>query len=224
MDKLCIGFSTLSFYGEIKKLIENIIYQEFRIPVTSTLLDTNFDKEEFKDNIDLLVLSGGEDISPTIHGDYTLKNGHYNTIRDSIDLKNLYLALKYNKLIFGICRGHQLIHASLGGKLNVDIENHPSKHLLYYPKDININENLKLDRVNSLHHQAVKYSAKELLTVAYFGGFSEMSFGKNSKIFTTQFHPEFMQNNLEYRDSNKKFAKIFIRFIQGKLNEIITNR
>jgi len=69
---------------------------------------------------DLIVLHGGEDISPTIYGDECLDiTGAKETLseRDKKELWAIYEAIDNEVPILGICRGAQLLCAVAGGRL-----------------------------------------------------------------------------------------------------------
>ena len=114
----------------------------------------------------LVIFSGGVDINPAI---YNQENtfSFYDEKRDEAELKILKFALKMNKKILGVCRGHQLINAYLGGELVQDLGsdlnvNHGGGHkLVYLTQDSLIKSMFK--RVNSLHHQGVIREGKELI-------------------------------------------------------------
>jgi putative glutamine amidotransferase len=168
-----------------------------------------FLKPQDIEEADLVIFSGGEDINPEIYGQentYSI----FNSQRDAIELYALKMALDLDKKIVGVCRGHQLINAYLGGNLVQDIEKDLS---LYHEGDHDL-AILELDSfisrsynggVNSLHHQGVVKTGKGLIPTSFYNGVYESTEGKN--IITTQFHPEFMEYSSEF-DSHKFFSEI----------------
>ena len=141
----------------------------------------------------LVIFSGGEDINPKI---YNQKNtySYFNERRDEIELNVLHSSLKMNKKILGVCRGHQLINACLGGKLVQDLYKdlkifHKGGHQLVYLTQQNIIKKM-FPWVNSMHHQGVIKEGKGLTATSHFKGIIESC--ENDNIITVQFHPEFM--------------------------------
>lgn len=94
---------------------------------------------------DLVLITGGEDINPRIYGEQPHSSTWYNVNRDEIELTAVNEAIKLEKLLWGTCRGIQLLCAKAGGKLVQDM-NHPYSH------SIITNEGEEM-MTNSLHHQ-----------------------------------------------------------------------
>ncbi len=157
-----------------------------------------------------VLLEGGADIDPAIYGE---KNTHshvsvYSRARDTHERRVIDAALKNDVPIFGICRGHQLLAAHLGGKLyqDIGIETGVSHSATHYVKTFGIFHDFRPDaRVNSYHHQAVKKLPTDALEVATYVrmGSSGERISVNEAIiypgdkypvpmFSTQWHPEFM--------------------------------
>lgn len=104
------------------------------------------------DDCDLVILWGGEDISPTIYGE---QGGHYThktapNKRDIFELAVMKRAVEQNIPILGVCRGMQLMVAANGGKLWQHVDGHEhGSHLVKFSDGTII-------RTNSLHHQMVR--------------------------------------------------------------------
>jgi putative glutamine amidotransferase len=150
------------------------------------------------DNINdykLMIFSGGADITPTIYNEQNTAS-YPDPARDAIETTVLDLALEAGIKILGVCRGHQLINAVLGGKLTQNLY-HPGTHTIAWinEPDIKLQEFFPL-HVNSLHHQGYFHDqiAPSLKAVALEPktGLVEASTGEN--IVTVQFHPEWMYN------------------------------
>lgn len=94
---------------------------------------------------DLVLITGGEDINPRIYGEQPHSSTWYNVNRDEIELEAVNEAIRLEKLLWGTCRGIQLLCAKAGGKLVQDM-NHPYSH------SIITNEGEEM-MTNSLHHQ-----------------------------------------------------------------------
>ena len=151
-------------------------------------------------NYDCIIFVGGEDISPYLYNQTPLGTHYWNNERDIFEAKCFTEALENDKIILGICRGHQLINALLLGSLFQDIwnagyNNHENKHEITWnvPKENPLPAIFK--RVNSMHHQAVKHSGNGLVKIAEtLDGIIESTIDPRRKILTFQFHPECLPN------------------------------
>lgn len=150
-------------------------------------------KEEKIADYDLIVFSGGEDISPILYGQ---KNYHsyVNHARDAIEIRIFRLAKEHNIKMFGICRGHQFLNALSGGTLIQDIQTvygkgHGGIHRLIIVEPESAIGKIYTE-VNSMHHQGVVTAGKDLKVTSVYNGVIESTEGKN--IISVQWHPEFM--------------------------------
>lgn len=155
--------------------------------------------DEFRDDIDLLILPGGADLSATNKAflPQTLSYQHGKT-DPHIEFFRTYLLDSYieNKIpIFGICLGFQLLAAHFGSKMLAHIDGHTDGlHLLKSDKHEY--------KVNTSHHQAVSILSSNLEAVAF--GISsagnvecvEAFRHKTLPIAGVQHHPERMYNLL----------------------------
>jgi len=95
----------------------------------------------------LLVLWGGEDISPSIYKQEVV-HAHatpHPSRRDQIEINLVKAAIQEGIPILGICRGAQMLCALGGGSLYQHVEHHGSHHTIHY-KDREVIG-------NSCHHQ-----------------------------------------------------------------------
>lgn len=150
---------------------------------------------------DLIIFSGGEDISPSIYHEDNKYCSTLNSDRDGIELKILDIVRKKRIKILGVCRGHQLICSYLyGSPLIQDLRimlgyNHEHNHSLeILSRNSLINKFVyKNPEVNSLHHQGIKSC---LHATSRYKGIIEST--ETNESITVQFHPEFMES--ERRD------------------------
>ncbi len=153
-----------------------------------------------------ILLSGGGDISPALCGiteyDPALLFDPFPE-RDEYELELTKLAYERDLPILGICRGIQVLAASLGGTLHFHVPGHSQKLSRDQPSHgVSIASGTKLFglvgaeelQVNSFHHQAVK-SVPPTLTVSAVSddGIIEAVESPDARFcLGVQWHPEHM--------------------------------
>ncbi len=168
--------------------------------------------------IDLLVLCGGEDIDPARYGETRQSYCRAsNLTRDAFEWEVLGAAVALGKPVFGICRGNQMINVFFGGTLYQDLAQehgaaHPSTHVVQVMNDGYLKPIFQssYQSVNSTHHQAVKDLAPGFTVAATASdGVIEAIENKALNVRGVQFHPEQLQGN------DPKFAAIFRWLVTG---------
>lgn len=107
-------------------------------------------KADTPDDADFVVFTGGGDVSPTFYDEESITNVHSDYARDSQDFRMFEYCLERGIPMIGVCRGMQLLHVAMGGKLHQDIDNHRQAHSIYdYRKKMN------LPHTPSVHHQSI---------------------------------------------------------------------
>jgi putative glutamine amidotransferase len=158
--------------------------------------------------LDIVIFTGGADVDPSIYEEEKKSwCGWTDISRDFRERAILKLAISSGVKVLGICRGHQLINAILGGKLVQDIQEElghahasftsiegvsvhdfrpePNGHWLY-PGMAEL-----FPVVNTFHHQAVKVPGKgQEVMCAARDGVIESTVNSTGSIVTFQFHPE----------------------------------
>ena len=138
------------------------------------------------DDDDIMVFEGGQDVSPCIYGEINTAS-HTCFERDMEELVALVSAWNAGARLFGVCRGHQFIHAALGGKL---VQNICPAHWMTHPV-------VGLDNlVNSYHHQGVIIPGNipDVINVYWWHDVLEMFISK--RVLSVQFHPEYARDGL----------------------------
>lgn len=110
----------------------------------------NPDKPESFNDLDVLVVWGGGDISPAMYGQtpsmYTGADDELSAV-DKLECKAMMIAIAKDLPILGICRGAQMACAMAGGKLVQHVTDHAGcKH------EIETDDG-RIIITNSLHHQ-----------------------------------------------------------------------
>lgn len=138
--------------------------------------------------------------------------------RDAMEIEFIRHALKNDIPILGICRGHQLLNAELGGTMyesTLPLLKHkarirtpfPRKKVLYTTHDSLIAKIAGDDpiKVNAIHSQAVAKPAQTLeVTAKEKAGINQVIEGKKTdKLLGVQWHPEY----LIYMKTHRKIFK-----------------
>ncbi|MFK7923201.1 MAG: gamma-glutamyl-gamma-aminobutyrate hydrolase family protein [Bacteroidia bacterium] len=190
-------------------------------PGIQVILIPHLPKAEWQsmlDQVDLLVMQGGNDISPQSYGAKPIADGRWpgDPFRDEYELHLMDYALKQGKPLFAICRGFQLLNVYYGGTLYQDIG-------IQRPESISHRDAVAYDQVyhgltavpnapfetyfqdetnwtvNTIHHQGIQTIAPKLEAWAHASddqmvevlGGTEVAPGK---IIGVQWHPEFAWN------------------------------
>lgn len=98
------------------------------------------------DKADLVVFTGGEDVTPSYYGEPAHPTTQNNPYRDNYEL-GAFVSATGKKLI-GICRGSQFLCVMAGGKLVQDQQPQSYYHMMHR---IDFDHSIK---VTSTHHQA----------------------------------------------------------------------
>lgn len=214
MKKMVIGLSPL--YDREKesywmlpgymKILERCGALPLMLPLTTdkTLLAAAFSQ------CDGFLLTGGQDVSPLLYGQTrSFFCGEVCEERDEMDRRLLISAIGADKPVLGICRGLQLMNATLGGTLYQDLPTEYGtavEHHMAPPYDRGVHDVRILDdtplhdllgadvlSVNSYHHQAVKDPASGLkpMAVSEDGLIEAMYMPGKRFIWGVQWHPEF---------------------------------
>lgn len=108
---------------------------------------------------DLVLFTGGEDVSPNLYNELKHKKTHSNPRRDALEVEVYKSALQKKLPMVGICRGGQFLNVMNGGKIYQDIEDHLGPHLIV----LNSGEKFY---VTSTHHQGIIPNRKEGTVIA----------------------------------------------------------
>lgn len=160
---------------------------------------------------DLVVLTGGADISPEIYNEPKHWNTYTDPRRDEEDRKSVILATSLGIPMLGICRGAQLLCALSGGSLYQDVNCHSGNHQITHK------ETGEKITTNSVHHQGMRPGKDAITHWVATHECTAISFDQRNGEFITekitelaeiitipkwkavavQGHPEFSPNSLE---------------------------
>lgn len=181
-------------------------------PVVCSFTDSQEMADEMMAHADALLLTGGADVDPAVYHEEMLPFcGELALMRDKLEPMLIRAALKHNRPILGICRGLQIVNATLGGTLYQDIAEQYGKQVLHprsdRPRDgvhnMSIAAGSMLEAaygcrevmVNSRHHQACKVPAPclKVVGIAEDGLVEGLESTSGTPILCVQWHPESMR-------------------------------
>ena len=161
------------------------------------------------DRADGLILTGGDDVDPSVYGEEKLTCcGETTPVRDRLEQTLIRHALKRGIPVLGICRGIQILHAALGGTLYQDIAEQFGTQLKHPRSDIPIGDahTVRIEKgsllysifnaeecpVNSRHHQGLKSIAPGMRISAWApNGLPEAIEAEDGRpVLGVQWHPE----------------------------------
>jgi len=157
-------------------------------------------------HLQAVIVSGGDDIHPTLYESEPAHKTAYDRQRDALELEHIRYAQKQCLPLLGICRGHQLINVACGGSLFQDIDllrQHTSPGRSLLPgKQVHISSATRIIRVlrkseikvNSLHNQAIDRVGLGLQSVAFdHDNFIQAIESSNAQpLLGVQWHPEYL--------------------------------
>lgn len=184
------------------------------------------------ENIDGLLLSGGDDIDPSFFGEGPhQKIGPIEPGRDLYEMKLIKYALEAEKPILGICRGAQILNVCEGGTMYQDIYSQHGDSTMKHNQDaakdylshtVTVTEGTKLNEIlgeteiktNSFHHQANKYPAENLQVSAMSedGIIEAVESTEHDFVIGVQWHPE---GSYLVDEASRKIFRAFIKAASG---------
>ena len=164
-------------------------------------------KQYFSLGIDLIVLSGGNNVNPKLYNNNNTLNDVY-AVRDNLEKQLLEYAITNSIKTIGICRGMHFINIFFNGTLSHNIKNHVNtQHFL--KSDLDILDNKE---TNSYHNQGIKtknLANKFNILAITEDEIVEAILNDNKTILAIQWHPE--------RQKKEYDKKLIINFIKGIL-------
>ena len=200
------------------------------IPLLPHDLDT---MEGIFERLDGVFLTGGVDVDPSRYGEVKHpKCGVTDPDRDAIEILLLQHALRTGKPLLAVCRGIQILNVACGGTLYQDVADQvpaamkhdffptpesPSRS--YLAHEIAVKSGTRLGSilgesialVNSMHHQAIKDLAPNLLPNAYApdGIIEGVESATSQFVMAVQWHPE------ELAETQPGMKRLFTSFVDA---------
>lgn len=208
MKKVCIVNSSLAYH---------MLFTSYGFEVVDYVPDDTLRP------VDLLVFTGGADVSPGLYGHPEHATTYNDVYRDQREAQIFENALLHNIPMVGICRGGQFLNVMSGGEMYQDVGGHGMPHEI---TDLVTGETVY---VSSTHHQMMKPSSEGLLVASsHIGGYREhwdggifkretseqdveVVFYEDTRSLCFQPHPEF--TSPEYIGMHVYFRSLLERYL-----------
>lgn len=176
------------------------------------------DAETYIQQIDKLILAGGQHVSPKFYGGSLIgESNWYHVQRDEFELALIEAALLADKPIFAVCRGMQLLNVALGGSvaggiatshMQAPTPKEISTHQITTEKDTWLREIYgEISHVNSFHEQAIHHLATDFSLAAVSpDGVIEGIESKKRQLLGVQWHPDFSYTHSKKEQAIFQFA------------------
>lgn len=117
----------------------------------SLMAEAGFQRATSYEDADVVVFIGGEDINPALYNEEPHRTTYFSDVRDHLEKLHYGRCVEDKKVMFGICRGAQFLHAMNGGKLWQNVNNHASGDHYIYDIDADVSV-----EATSIHHQMLR--------------------------------------------------------------------
>jgi putative glutamine amidotransferase len=200
---LNVGFNCKEYYDSLNHSYVSFFQRLGIIPVLVPNVIEDLCSYVNAFDIQGIILTGGNDISPKLYGKDLRACRNVSDIRDRVESKLLQMAVDRKLPVLGICRGMQFINVFFGGSLIQDIQskvgntvNHVGAPHINKITNSSIGQILGVTEftVNSFHNQGVVInslaSTIDIFTVSRDDGLVEGIFHPIYPILGIQWHPE----------------------------------
>lgn len=143
------------------------------------------------ESIQLVVFSGGADVSPALYGEKKEAKTIPDAKRDIRETVAFYKAKNLGIPMFGICRGFQFLNVMNGGKLVQHIDGHDKgNHNCFLDK---LDGSSLVAYTNTFHHQAIVPTEDTKVL-----GWSYLNYTSNDKVIEAAYFPKIKAIGVQY--------------------------
>ncbi len=217
----------------LSPVYSDVIIQAGGIPLLIPLVSEE-NIEELCEQIDGLIITGGEDIDPAYYNEYPHLDLQRTTPRlDKMEYDLVKKMLELDKPFVGMCRGLHMLNIVMGGSLFQSIHSQRDEPAMQHRQNsirthrshpITLSRESKLFeifqeehfKVNSFHHQGVNRVGEGLKVVATApdGIVEAAESTQHTFVMGFQWHPE------EFAlDGDKKSQQFFKEYIRAAINK-----
>ena len=147
----------------VNPLAESFFVVEGGYEYIKMLFDLGYSGCKSIDDADVVMFTGGEDVSPEYYNEQALQGCIHNLWRDRKEKTIFEECVEKKKPMVGICRGGQFLNVMNGGKMLQHVNNHAGNHLMIEHFDKPAKGAKKPEPrtfdVTSTHHQMMRPSA-----------------------------------------------------------------
>jgi len=195
---------------------------------TNGTLRTVYHPSQLSNPNSILVLHGGEDISPSLYGQKPSQRTGASDELSARDISEVLLAKRAIELgipIFGICRGAQLACALAGGSLVQHVENHVGHHhdVITADGEIYSTTTCHHQMMNpwNVPHELIAWSAPSLSDRYIIEGEKEIEMPYEPEVvFFPQIKCLAIQGHPEWMPKSSAFVQYCLKLVEEKLCSI----
>ena len=185
--------------GTRYQIASSLIQRLLALNVLPLLIYPDFDVDKQLSMCDGVLISGGDDVDPTLYHDKKLPVTVVENPRiEQLDIDCIHYCEKHQLPLFALCRGIQILAVVYDAPLIQDIDHHMKTTHTIITAPHSFLSPLHLSVVNSYHHQALATGPKGFMISAISDdGIIEAI--EKPNMFAVQWHPELMNDDLLLR-------------------------
>lgn len=175
-------------------------------------IDAGFTEVNHPEEAEIIVFTGGADVTPMFYGEAAHEYTHFSLVRDWNNIALYRHAAQRDKICVGICRGAQFLNVMAGGSMNQHITGHMNTH------NAVVLATGEVFSVTSDHHQEILLGGHSVALMLSQGtddpqpvveGFMNTDY---VRMFGVQGHPE-------YTDASSAFRKFFFESLEELIEQ-----
>jgi len=218
-----------SYFNNDYLIFLNRLKRDINVYYMKDMIDNKSETYKKASSIDLLVFTGGSDVSPALYGEKTGKHTLIDTDRDTLE-RSIYQMFRHTPKL-GICRGAQLLTVLNRGKLIQHVNGHNTEHdihvrlheidRIYTCKATSSHHQMMLPTKRSSPYKIVGWSKRYLSTTYLNGDNSEIELKdkfKEPEIIIYKEKELCIQGHPEYTDACTPYKQVCTDLLYNILN------